>query len=207
MKHSKKHILDDFSDFSPEQKEKILWDFDKAHRALKPRSDYREWLFSRLETLYYFWQKKHTLYLYRLTSAFLVFTLSISWIWYFYSQTYTERWVENIYVSSEKHISEEVFLEPMGIDSQEPSWPVMDLAMSRMLEDMQYSEEEKHIFQEVCLESRGFFVEEEDICILDMSEICWLDALRMRQQNTCSIFYREMWDEISYEEMLPYQGQ
>jgi len=91
-----------------------------------------------------------------------------------------------------------------SIDMYDPSMGITSLETDSYLD---IGQEDKQIFQEICLKSDGVFVAEDHLCILNMRDICGLDALRSIEHNSCSIFYREYSREKTYRETLPYQGQ
>ncbi|MCH8518973.1 hypothetical protein LAT59_04395 [Candidatus Gracilibacteria bacterium] len=205
MKENKKNILDDFSDISGDEKRKILNDFKKLQALLKPSSDYKERLFSRLQAIKYH-NESNISHFQKYVSGILAFTFCFSGIWYFYTHIDTDRTYKDG-TKNEQGVQGDEF---RGVAT--PS--TMEIAPSNdsMMRDMgnlgpsisEYSDEEKEIFQEKCKDQGGFFIEGENLCIIEMSDICSLESLRNEQENDCSIFYNP---ENIKQEILPYEGQ
>lgn len=197
--HKKNNILDDFSDISSKQKEKILWDFEKLQTSLNASSKYKENLFSRLQALYHFKEQKNYFSVQKYISLLLAFTFCVSGIWYFFSKIeYDNRW--EIWTTSVQTFSDISDVSQRSIASI--SWDSQELdseVSTMMMKDIwvvSFTDEEKVIFENICQDIWGFFISEEYFCVLDMSDICSLDSMKYLQDNSCNIFFqKENWTE------------
>lgn len=198
--HKKNNILDDFSDISLEEKEKILWDFEKLQTSLKATTEYKENLFSQLQALYHFKEQKNYFSVQKYISWLLAFTFCVSGIWYFFSKIENDTWWE-IWVTPVQTFSDISDVSQRSIASI--SWEEQELdseVSTMMMKDIwvvSFTDKEKEIFENICQDIWGFFISEEYFCVLDMSDICSLDSLKYLQDNSCNIFFQK---EIGAEE-------
>ena len=203
--YRRNRLLREFRDIDRSQAKKILEDFEDARKILLPDTWYKENLFSRLETLVY---KKESTFenIKKYFSSALAFTFVVSVVWLFYTQTDflwesvsdtpPTPWVQPAILSED--MSE---MAPMSDMWTRSIMPNSDPAMS-------WSDEDKKLFQEICNDSWGFLIDDVYICILDMTDMCWLESLKKDEANACSVFFSwEIVDTHTYDEILPYEGQ